>query len=141
MRPTRDQYFMALAELASTRATCLKRAVGCALVDKRGHILAIGYNGVAAGMPHCNEGSPCRDWDLPTGLDQCEAVHAETNALLQCRDPWSIETAYVTLSPCKPCIKLLMNTSCRKIVVKVEHSDLWAKEQWLKQGRLWEVLI
>lgn len=137
MRPTKEEYFMLLAELASTRATCLKRQVGCTLVDKRGHVLATGYNGVASGMPHCNEGNPCKNWDLPPGQDSCEAVHAEQNALLQCRDPWAIDTAYVTLSPCKACLKLLMNTSCRRIIYKSEHSDPWSKDQWLKMGREW----
>ena len=78
--------------------------------------------------------------DLPPGQDNCEAVHAEQNAILQCRQPERIATAYVTLSPCKPCLKLLLNTGCTRIVVRTEHSDLWAKEHWLKLGRAWEVL-
>lgn len=140
MRPTKDQYFMQLASLAATRTTCIRRAVGCVLVDARWHLLSIGYNGVASNMPHCNEGSPCQGHDLPPGQDSCGSVHAEQNALLQCQDPWRIHTAYVTLSPCKPCLKLLMNTSCLRIVCAVEHTDLWAKEQWQKMGRVWEVL-
>lgn len=147
-RPSKDEYFMALAELASTRTTCLKRAVGCALVDWKGHLLSLGYNGVASGMSHCNDqaeagfcddGLPhaCSNWDAPSGQDNCEAVHAEQNALLQCRDPWVIDTAYVTLSPCKACLKLLMNTSCRRIVYKLQHSDPWPQEQWEKMGREW----
>jgi dCMP deaminase len=137
MRPCKNLYFMCLADLASTRATCLKRAVGCVLVDQRGHVLSMGYNGVSSGMPHCNEENPCHNWDLPPGQDSCEAVHAEQNALLQCRDPWSIDTAYVTLSPCKACLKLLMNTSCQRIVFRAEHSDPWPKAQWEKMGRTW----
>ena len=46
-------------------------------------------------------------------------------------------TAYVTLSPCKPCVKLLMNTGCQRIVFLEEHTDPWPKEQWLKLGREW----
>ena len=48
-----------------------------------------------------------------------------------------IGTAYVTLSPCKACLKLLMNTGCRRIVFRAEHSDPWPKAQWEKLGRQW----
>lgn len=157
MRPTLDEYLMSMAKLAATRTTCIRRGVGCVLANERGHVLAVGYNGVASGQPHCNEKvitlaqgygaawlgkhpNACQGHDLPPGKDSCEAVHAEQNALLQCRNPWEIATAYVTLSPCKPCVKLLMNTSCRRIVVAEEHVDLWAKEQWLKMGREWVVM-
>lgn len=152
MRPTLDQYLMSLAELASTRTTCIRRGVGCVLTNQRGHVLAIGYNGVASGLPHCNNATQsdlftpavvtqaCVGHHLPPGQDNCEAIHAEQNALLQCRDPWSIDTAYVTLSPCKACLKLLMNTSCRRIVFLEEHVDPMPKELWLKAGKQWEPL-
>ena len=152
MRPTLDQYLMSLAELAATRTTCIRRGVGCVLTNQRGHVLATGYNGVASGLPHCvngaqqglfesnQSGSACIGHHLPPGQDSCEAIHAEQNALLQCRDQWSIDTAYVTLSPCKACLKLLLNTSCRRIVFLEEHTDPMPKGLWLKAGKQWEVL-
>lgn len=175
-RPTLDVYLMALATQAALRTTCIRRGVGCVLANTRGHVLAIGYNGVASGLPHCNEAtshevnpdlcvvpeddSPgyfrrpehwelevipmhanaCAGHDLPPGQDSCEAVHAEQNALLQCRDPWTIDTAYVTLSPCKACLKLLLGTSCRRIVFLEEHVDPMPRELWTKAGRGWEQL-
>ena len=140
MRPSLDEYLMGLAYLASARTTCIRRGVGCVLANVRGHVLAIGYNGVASGLPHCIEGHTCDGHALPPGQDSCEAVHAETNALLQCRDPWSIDTAYVTLSPCKACLKLLLNTGCRRIVFLQEHTDTTPMNLWLKAGRVWEQL-
>lgn len=159
-RPTLDQYLMGVARLAATRTTCIRRGVGCVLANKRGHILAVGYNGVASGLPHCNEEHElkpyhegpsnrhlmperpyaCSGYQLPPGQDSCEAVHAEQNALLQCRDPWEVETAYVTLSPCKACLKLLLNTGCKRIVFLEEHVDPLPKELWLKAGRVWEAV-
>jgi len=139
-RPTRDQYMMQLAQVAAGRSTCCRRAVGCVLTNSHGHVLAIGYNGVAAGLPHCEGENKCTGHDLAPGLDNCEAVHAEQNALIQCRDPQAIDTAYVTLSPCKACLKLLMNTSCRRIVFASEWEDPWSKAQWLKLGREWSKL-
>jgi dCMP deaminase len=149
----RDRYLMNLAKEAACQTTCIRRGVGCVLANARGHVLAIGYNGVASGQPHCNAARPwaladgskvmkysnaCHGYDLPPGRDNCEAVHAEQNALLQCRDAWEIDTAYVTLSPCKPCLKLLLNTSCRRIVYGELHVDTVPQELWIKTGRIWE---
>ncbi|HOT05791.1 MAG TPA: deaminase, partial [Atribacter sp.] len=50
-RPDWDEYFMSIAELVSTRSTCLRRKVGAVLVlDRR--ILATGYNGAPSGLAH-----------------------------------------------------------------------------------------
>jgi dCMP deaminase len=46
---------MGIAQLTAQRATCCRRSVGAVLLNARGHVLATGYNGVARGMPHCNE--------------------------------------------------------------------------------------
>ncbi len=148
-RPTKHEYLMELAVVASRRTTCLRRGVGCVLADERGHVLAIGYNGVARGLPHCNQQVPstgefpyaCGGHDLPSGQDACEAVHAEQNALLQCADPDRIRTAYVTLSPCKACLKLLLNTPCERVIFLEEHTDPLPRSLWTKAGRRWERLI
>ena len=68
-RPTADEYFMAMAMLVATRSTCIRRQVGCVLVDENKNILATGYNGVVSGHPHCNEGYPCPGADSETGKD------------------------------------------------------------------------
>ena len=161
MRPSIEEYFLSLAVLVSTRATCLRRSVGCVLVDKRRHVLATGYNGVAAGMPHCNDitgydvigdlhstandkykpiyNHACQGAYAASGskLDDCGAIHAEQNALLQCRDVWEIETAYVTVSPCLTCTKLLLNTSCSQIVFTERYEAHYdqARSLWLGAGR------
>lgn len=56
-RPSKEQFFSDMALLVSRRSTCHRLAVGCVLVNERGHVLSTGYNGVAAGLPHCNESS------------------------------------------------------------------------------------
>lgn len=153
MRPSRDQWAMDMAVLTSKRATCLRRQVGAVLLNERGHVLATGYNGVAAGQPHCNHHDPsyhldgghphaCHGWKAPSGtnLDACQAIHAEQNAMLQCKDVYSIHTCYVTVSPCVTCTKLLLNTSCQRIVFlePYPHSD--AQKLWEGAGRRWEQL-
>lgn len=173
MRPSRDQWAMGLAQLTALRATCCRRKVGAVLLNERGHVLATGYNGVAAGLPHCNEvtgevvnpaldrgdgtyrvaehwekptvkvhGHACEGAHAPSGqsLDACQAIHAEQNAMLQCRDVYAIHTAYVTASPCITCCKLLLNTSCQRVVFLEEYPHAAAKELWLSAGRRWDKL-
>jgi dCMP deaminase len=144
-RPEKDEYFLRGAEWASTRGTCARRQVGCILVNDKGHILATGYNGPESGAPHCNERQnrdgviiyphACVGAFLPSGqgLEQCDAIHAEQNALLQCPDVFSIHTCYVTHSPCVHCVKLLMGTSCIRIVFRNQYAhDSVSKKKWLK---------
>ncbi len=133
MRSDVDDYFLKLAKLTATRTTCLRRAVGCVLVDESNRVLATGYNGTPRGFPHCNEGHPCPGATAPSGqaLDSCYSVHAEQNALLQCGDVNRIRTCYVTVSPCVTCVKLLLNTGCQRIVFAERYAhDEAARALW-----------
>lgn len=140
-RPDRFTVMMLKALVAAERSTCCRRKVGAVLLNSRGHILATGYNGVAAGQVHCID-APCPGAGLPsgTGLDACEALHAEQNALLQCKNVYEITTCIVTTSPCVTCTKLLLNTTCDNIVFLDEYPQPAAKELWTRAGRQWTML-
>jgi len=142
MRPDRDAWAMGMAIITAQRRTCVRRAVGCVLLNFRGHVLATGYNGVASGQPHCSEGCPCSGAFSPSGtnLDGCNAIHAEQNALLQCTNVWEIHTAYTTTAPCITCCKLLLNTSCQRIVYLEDYVQPESKTLWLSAGREWSKL-
>lgn len=138
MRPDKDLYFMTITEAVALRASCTRRSVGCVLVDEHYHILSTGYNGPASGLNDCQNGLCARD-QAPSGqgLDKCEAIHAEQNALLQCPNTKAIYTAYVSASPCITCLKLLMNTSCQRIVFLEAYPHPKSEEQWKALGREW----
>ena len=74
--------------------------------------------------------------DSGQGLDICEAIHAEQNALLQCADVQKIHTVYVTVSPCRHCMKLIMNTSAKRVVFLSEYSQS-SKDLAEKAGIQW----
>ena len=118
----KDKYFLYIAYLVATRATCPRRMVGCVLVDSKQHVVATGYNGVPAKFPHCVD-NPCEGAEYKTGegLDVCEAIHAEVNAFLQLRSDDEL-TAYVTVSPCFSCAKMLANSNVSRIVAGEEYS-------------------
>ena len=154
---------MGLAQLTAQRSTCYRRQVGCVLLNRRGHVLSTGYNGVAAGLPHCNQPELVPvvenhqlavEHDVPlvadnrnicsgarsasgTDLDGCQAIHAEQNALLQCGDVHQIHTAFVTASPCMTCTKLLLNTACERIIFVEEYPHNEAQALWESSGRKW----
>lgn len=143
MRPTKDQWAMDMAIVTSARATCHRRRVGCVLLDAVGRVLATGYNGSAAGQPHCTEEPgycPGRDAPSGTNLEGCYAIHAEQNALLQCRDVDAIEVCYTTTMPCVTCVKLLLNTGCRRIVFREEYVRPEGRALWVAAGRAWDKL-
>ena len=121
-----DTYFLQMAELVARRSTCRRREVGCVLVDSENHVVSTGYNGVPTHFPHCLD-TPCEGATAPSGvsLDKCLAVHAEQNALLQLRSN-DILTAYLTVSPCVTCAKMIANSRIRRIVASYEYAHSFA---------------
>jgi dCMP deaminase len=113
MRADWDAYFMEIAQVVASRATCDRKHVGAVLVRDR-MILSTGYNGSIRGMPHCDEVGHLME------NGHCVAtIHAETNAVLQAaRNGVRIDGAhlYTTASPCWPCFKLIANAGIRRIV-------------------------
>jgi len=125
-----------MAKVASVRSVCKSRQVGAVTVDIGHYVLSTGYNGPAKGTNECD---PCKRLGIPSGqgLENCMAVHAEQNALLQCPDTRIIDTIYVSTAPCLTCVKLLLNTGCKRIVY-VDEYETEGKELWEKSNRIWE---
>tara|TARA_Y100000114_G_scaffold155105_1_gene178512 strand:- start:884 stop:1348 length:465 start_codon:yes stop_codon:yes gene_type:complete len=135
-RPPTDFYFLRMAYLVSERGTCARRKVGCVFVNKRNHVIATGYNGNPSGFIHCIN-QPCDGAKSKSGedLDKCQAIHAEQNALLQCKDVYDIDRVYTTLEPCVHCIKLLLNTSAKQIIFGEKYVHDLARSLWEISGR------
>lgn len=76
-------------------------------------------------MSHCID-VPCDGAKFPsgTGLSVCLAIHAEQNALLQCKNVEEILAIFTTTFPCSHCLKLLANTSCEIIYYKDIYHDI-----------------
>jgi dCMP deaminase len=121
-RLSKIEVFMKVAYNISELSTCARRAVGCVIINKNGYISSTGFNGVSSGVQHCID-IPCGGHTSKSGtnLSSCQAIHAEANALMQCKDINSIESVFVTCSPCLHCIKLLANTSCKIIYYDFEY--------------------
>lgn len=136
-RPSWDEYFVNLLEGIAARGSCVRRKCGCILVEGHHRILSTGYNGRGPGVVECLS-EPCEGATLPsgTGLASCEAIHAEQNALMQCRDIFSIHTVYVSASPCVHCIDMIAGTSAKRIVFLEEYPGFEeSKRRWLKKPK------
>jgi dCMP deaminase len=127
-RPDNDTYFMGMAQLISTRSTCVRRQVGAVIVkDKR--VLTTGYNGSPKGTKHCEDLGCIRDQqNIPSGTrhELCRGVHAEQNAVIQAAYfGISIDgaTIYTTTYPCSMCSKILINAGIREIVYADSYMD------------------
>lgn len=116
MRKPWDEYFMDMARMVATRATCERLVVGAVIVRDR-RAIASGYNGSVAGDVHCTDAG-CKLVD-----GHCaRTIHAESNAILQCaRFGVSTDGAhlYVTHFPCLSCTKQIIQSG----IVKVTYAE------------------
>lgn len=131
---------LAVARIHSLRSTCIRRKVGCVLLDNEWATLATGHNGVPRRLTHCTD-SPCAGAGRKsgTGLELCEAVHAEQNALLFCGDKSKIFACVVTTAPCSHCVKMLLNTPCQQIHFAEDYSHgSISRKLWESSGRTWK---
>ena len=131
-RPSWDAYFMQIAHLVNTRATCPRRSVGALLVRDR-RILATGYNGAPQGLAHCPEGGQHHDW--PVGCMRAghciRSLHAEQNVMLQAAKigiPCEGATLYVTCQPCNACAKMAINAGIVRVIYEGDYPDEFSKD-------------
>lgn len=109
-----DRLFLNIAKEISTLSHCVRAKVGSILV-KDGNIISMGYNGMPSGMDNCCE-ETLENSNLVT---RSEVLHAESNALLKAAKmglSTQDTTMYCTLSPCKDCSKLIMQSGVKRVV-------------------------
>ncbi len=101
-RPGFEEIYMRLAITLGERSTCSRLQVGTVITstDFR-KVLAVGYNGNAAGLPNrCDRDAP----------GDCGCLHSEENAVINCDSPRYVEKlVFVTHLPCVMCAKRLIN--------------------------------
>ncbi len=121
-RPSWDEYFIELTEVVGHRGTCDRGRCG-AIAVKDKYVLATGYVGAPAGLPHCDEVG--HDLKQVTHADghvstHCmRTVHAEQNLICQAaKRGVSMEgaTVYTKMTPCRTCAMLLINAGVVKII-------------------------
>ena len=129
-RPTKEEYYLGIAEAVARRSTCIRRQYGAVIV-KNDVIVATGYNGSPRNAVNCCDAGEC--WreanNIPHGerYELCQAVHAEANAIINGnREDMKGATLYLVgledrkrmekPTPCLLCEKLIRNAQIRWVV-------------------------
>jgi len=112
-----DVAYLKMAMEWAKLSYCKRRKVGALIVKER-MIISDGYNGTPSGFENC-----CED---EAGKTLWYVLHAEANAILKLAGSTQSAkdaTLYITLSPCKECSKLILQSGIRKLVYIDEYSD------------------
>jgi dCMP deaminase len=118
---------MTITRQVAERSTCPRAKVGAVIVRDK-NILATGYNGAPAGLPHCTDvGCLIYESKTPSGEieENCyRTIHAEINAIAQAAKNGATITdadIYVTHTPCIHCLKVVINTGIRRVYYEREY--------------------
>ncbi len=140
-RPSWDEYFMEVLRAIAKRSTCDRGRTGCVIV-KDNQILATGYAGSPAGLPHCDEvGHQFKQTIHEDGhiSNHCvRTVHAEQNAICQAAKrgiALNGATLYCKMTPCRTCGMLIINCGIKRVVCeKRYHAGAESEEMFKKVG-------
>jgi dCMP deaminase len=128
-RPSWDEYFMEVAASISKRATCDRGRSGC-VIARENQILATGYVGAPAGLPHCDEvGHQMRKVlheDGSVSQHCVRTVHAEQNAICQAAKRGVAiagATLYCRMTPCRTCAMMIINCGIVRVVAERRYHD------------------
>ena len=128
-RPSKEEYYIEIAQAVAKRSTCLRKAYG-AIIVKNDQIIATGYNNPPRGEAHCAECTKCGSGkDTSTYMD-CPAVHAEMNAIISASRNdmigadlylagYSVKTGEAiecSAWPCEICLRLIKNAGINRVI-------------------------
>jgi dCMP deaminase len=112
-----DRAYLRLAASWAILSHCNRKKVG-AIIVKDGMIISDGYNGTPSGFDNCCENE--------AGETHWYVLHAEANAILKVAkstNNCSGATLYLTLSPCKECSKLVIQSGISRVVYQNGYKD------------------
>jgi len=115
-----DLAYLRMAKEWAKLSHCTRKQVGALLV-KNGVIISDGYNGTPSGFPNTCEND--------IGETHWYVLHAEANAILKVAKSTNNahgSTLYITLSPCKDCSKLILQSGITRMVYLDAYKDTTA---------------
>ena len=113
-----DKAYLRMAKTWAELSHCERKQVG-AIIVKDGMIISDGFNGTPSGFDNCCESE--------NGETHWYVLHAEANAILKvaksthnCQEG----TLYMTLSPCKECSKIVVQSGIKRVVYADAYKDI-----------------
>lgn len=136
-RPDWDSYFLAIALVVSSRSHDRETRHGAVITDIQHRIIGVGYNG----YPRHGD-----DERLPSERpDKYDfMVHAELNAILNCRSSTDLSAIYITGAPCPCCALAIIQAGIRSVVYGNRSSNMVTLVEQRKSVdlfRRWGVLV
>lgn len=130
-RPSKDEYYIGIAEAVLARSTCLRRKYGSVLV-KNDEIVSTGYNGSPRKEVNCIDTGHCEreDQGVPKGerYELCVAIHSEDNAITSAGREKALDAtlyivgkntadgSYANPCPCMMCRRKIVNAGIKRVV-------------------------
>lgn len=112
-----DKAYLRMAQTWSELSHCTRKKVG-AIIVKDNMIISDGYNGTPSGFDNCCE--------TENNETHWFVLHAEANAILKVAKSThncNGATLYLTLSPCKDCSKLVIQSGISRVVFINSYKD------------------
>lgn len=158
-RPSKDHYYLEIAEAVAQRGTCLSICFG-AIIVKDDQIISTGYVGAPRKTKDCMELGYCirRQKNVPsgTGYEMCRSVHSEMNAIinaaragvsllggdmyLHCTKREADNSLkLVKAYPCLMCKKMIINAGVRRFIGHDENGNIedYLINDWVND---WQIL-
>lgn len=151
-RPSKDAYYLKIAEDVARRSTCLRRNYGAVIVNEDA-IVATGYGGAPRKTVNCTKVGFCTRSRLGARkgehYEYCRAVHAEQNAIVQARRLDMLKaTLYLVgldaktkerqedAEPCRICKHLIVNAGIEWVIVGRNNGRIrkYSVEKWVKSN-------
>ena len=121
-KPSWRDYFMRLAYITATRATCDRKHVGAVVVSSTNRVVSMGYNGAPSGQPSCDEVGH----ELVEG--HCvRSIHSEANAISYAGQKARGCTIYCTCIPCYDCAKLIVQVGIDRVIFDEFYPSRYSK--------------
>jgi|TARA_B100000809_G_C14995794_1_gene479675 dCMP deaminase len=120
--PNYNKYFRRILKETAEMSTCARVQVGC-VIARDGRIISTGWNGVPAGLQHCDNkyafgAMPEPDMESHHEWSTKHELHAETNAIgYAAKNGVSTKGAalYTSVSPCIDCAKLIIAAGIEQV--------------------------
>lgn len=133
-RRDKINYYLDLADVVSSRSTCLRRHYGAVIV-KNDEVISTGYVGAPRGRKNCTDLNVCirQEMNIPRGerYELCRSVHAEANAIISAEREKMIGASMFLCgrevgsgeiinnsNSCSMCKRMIINAGIEKVFVR-----------------------
>ena len=133
-RRDKINYYLDLADVVSSRSTCLRRHYGAVIV-KNDEVISTGYVGAPRGRKNCTDLNFCirQEMNIPRGerYELCRSVHAEANAIISAEREKMIGASMFLCgrevgsgeiinnsNSCSMCKRMIINAGIEKVFVR-----------------------